>query len=414
MVAMEDLYSVVSARSVLTPLAGTTVPPDLPSLLLHRRAAQGDTVRLYAVGDIGLSGRVNLTGKREGFSYLFHDIAPLLRNGDIVFGNLEGTLTSNVPERALFVGPPNGARAIFDAGFTLLSVANNHIYDYGATGLSSTIAAIEHCGITPLGAGNSSVFARALVRTDKGELRIGWLGCGRTLQKQDSVGPCFWEFNKEELLAAIRQNRKAVDVLIISIHIGNMYLDYPHPAHKAMSEELASEGADLVLMHNAHVLQGVEVMNDRNVVCYNMGNFLFDWQQGYLQNDIMLKEQREGAVFLFDLDVNGISLAAALPTWIDDTCCVRWAVGERGRNILDRLARVSEDLRDDYAPAFWSQYSERNIRAILSMLWFHSRNGNLSVLKQLANQYSWYHVNIVMHSIFAKLRKPFRNLFRVR
>jgi len=414
MVEIEDMYSVVSARSVLAPSAGTTVPPDLPSLLLHRRAAQGETARLYAVGDIGLSGRVNLTGKREGFSHLFHDIAPLLRNGDIVFGNLEGTLISEVPDGALFVGPPDGARAIFDAGFTLLNVANNHIYDYGAEGLSSTLAAIEHCGITPLGAGSGSVFARALVRTDKGELRIGWLGCGRTLQKQHSDGPCFWEFNKGEILAAIRQNRKAVDVLIISIHIGNMYLDYPHPAHKAMSEELVSEGADLVLMHNAHVLQGVEVMNGGNVVCYNMGNFLFDSQAGYLKTSIMLKEQREGAVFLFDLDTNGVSLAAALPTWIDDTCCVRWALGERGRNILDRLARVSEDLRGDYASAFWSQYSERNIRAILSMLWFHSRNGNLLVLKQLANQYSWYHVNIVLHSIFAKLREPFRNLFRVR
>jgi hypothetical protein len=149
-------------------------------------------------------------------------------------------------------------------------------------------------------------------------------------------------------------------------------------------------------------------------VCYNMGNFLFDWQQGYLQNKIMLKEQREGAVFLFDLDVNGISLAAALPTWIDDSCCVRWAEGERGRNILNRLAKVSNDLTGDYASAFWSQYSDRNIRAILSMLWFHGRNGNLSVLKQLANQYSWYHVNLVLHSISAKLRKPFRNLLRVR
>jgi hypothetical protein len=414
MVEIEDLYSVVSARSLLAPSAGITVPPDLPSLLLHRRAAQGQIARLYAVGDIGLSGRVNLTGKREGFSYLFQDIAPLLRNGDIVFGNLEGTLTSNVPEGALFVGPPDGARALFDAGFTLLNIANNHIYDYGAMGLSSTLAAIEHCGINPLGGGSSSVFARALVRTDKEELRIGWLGCGRTLQKQHSDGPCFWEFNKGELLAAIRQNRKAVDVLIISIHIGNMYLDYPHPAHKTMSEELLSEGADLVLMHNAHVLQGVEVFNERSVICFNMGNFLFDSQAGYLKTSIMLKEQREGAVFLFDFDANGISLAAALPTWIDDTCCVRWAVGERGRDILDRLARVSEDLRDDYASAFWSQYSERNIRAILSMLWFHSRSGNLSVLKQLASQYSWYHVNIVLHSVLAKLRKPFRNLFHAR
>lgn len=134
-------------------------------------------------------------------------------------------------------------------------------------------------------------------------------------------------------------------------------------------------GADLVLMHHAHVLQGVQVTSQGRISCYNLGNFLYDWKEGHVQTPVTLREQNEGAIFVFDLRQHGIS-AAALPTWIDDDCRVRWATGERGTRILSRLSRISHDLQGDFALAFESQRAQRNTGPILKVLAFHIKHGN--------------------------------------
>jgi len=207
-------------------------------------------------------------------------------------------------------------------------------------------------------------------------LRIGWLGCGRTLLAQNQAGPRYWEFNEQELLDAIAQARSAVDVLIVSIHIGLMYIDYPRPQHKSMAERLMESGADLILMHHAHVLQGVQITSQESVCCYNLSNFLYDWQEGNVQTPVRLREQNEGAIFWFEMDHRGIAVVAALPTWIDDDCRVHWATGERGYRILHRLARISRDLEGDFTPAFERQRAERNFGPILKVLAFHVKNRN--------------------------------------
>jgi hypothetical protein len=152
-------------------------------------------------------------------------------------------------------------------------------------------------------------------------------------------------------------------------------MDYPRPEHKKMAERLLGAGANLILMHHAHVLQGVEVTSERSVCCFNLGNFLFDWQEGNVKMPTMLREQNEGAVFHFILDKNGVAQAAALPIWIDDRCITHWAKGTRGLDILNRLIRISRDLEGDFVPAFKRQRAERNAAGISKVLWFHIRNG---------------------------------------
>ena len=78
--------------------------------------------------------------------------------------------------------------------------------------------------------------ARRFVRTDLDQLRIGWLGCGRTLIPQSPAGPNYWEFDEDAFRAAIHENRPQVDLLIASIHIGYEYIEIPSPAHKALAE----------------------------------------------------------------------------------------------------------------------------------------------------------------------------------
>jgi Bacterial capsule synthesis protein PGA_cap len=351
-------------------------PHELPVLRIFQRPSVGATVRLCAVGDIGLSGRAAVTANHHGPDALFAEVVPVLRAADIAFGNLESPLASEIAPGNMFAAPVTGAATLRQAGFNLLHLANNHVGEYGQAGLAATLAAIRQVGELPLGAGDDPAAARRLIRTDINNLRIGWLGCGRTLLPQKETGPRYWEFNEKELLEATAQARPDVDVLIVSIHIGLMYMDYPRPEHKAMAERLMDTGADLVLMHHAHVLQGVQVTSQGRVCCYNLGNFLYDWQEGHVQTPVMLREQNEGALFWFEIDKEGVALAAALPTLIGEDCRVRWATGEHGSAILRRLSRISRDLEGDYALAFERQRAERNTGPILKVLAFHIKHRN--------------------------------------
>ena len=221
--------SIIAANRI-----GPELPNDLPALEIVRRPVVGCTARLCAVGDLGLSGRAAATAKDRGPDTLFAEVAPVLHTADIAFGNLETPLASDIAPGNMFAAPVTGAATLQKAGFSILHLANNHVGEYGRTGLIATLAAVREAGILPLGAGDDFVAAQQLIRTDIENLLVGWLGCGRTLLPQEETGPRYWEFNEKELLEAIAQARSKVDVLIVSIHIGLMYMDYPRPQHKLM------------------------------------------------------------------------------------------------------------------------------------------------------------------------------------
>lgn len=368
--------ALVNARSITE-----LVPDNLSALLITDFTTVGPTVHLCAVGDIGLSGRIrNTIGLPAASDGILAEVAPLLQKTDITFGNLETPLTGELACGQLFSAPVTGAAMLKKSGFNLVHLANNHVYDYGQVGLTATLDAVRKADLVPLGVGDNPSAAQALVRTDMNGLRIGWLGCGRTLVVQSNSGPSYWEFNEQKLFRAIECNRPDVDLLIVSIHIGLMYMDYPHPEHKAMAERLLSAGASLILMHHAHVVQGIQVTSDRAACCYNLGNFLFDWQEGNVTIPMMVREQNEGAVFYFVLDQNGVAQVSALPIWIDDKCFVRWASGMRGIEILSRLVRISRDLEGDFVAPFRRQRAERNTVAIFKAIWFHLQCGNWAYL----------------------------------
>ena len=390
-------FRIVPARALLPEL-----PADLSAILFHERAPVGHTVRVCAVGDSGLSGQVGRTASELGYGALLREVAPLLQSAAAAFANLEGTLIER-PRDALFAAPPAAAEALRQAGVTIVHLANNHVYDFGPTGLASTLAAAAGANLVALGAGDDAAASRRLVRTECRGVRVGWLGCGRTLLPQDT-GARFWEFDEQELLSAIRKARPSVDVLIASVHIGFMYLDYPHPDHRAMAQRCAAAGADIVLMHHPHVLQGIETTPDGKIVCYSLGNFLFDWKEGLITNQVMVQEQNEGAVFVFDLDRSGVARAAAVPTRSDESCCVRWASGDRGSAILERLLRISRHLGGDYAAAFWRQRSERNTKHVLRMLRFYIVHGEWGSVWRMFTKVRRHHLRMLAHWALASLR----------
>ena len=391
--ALEDAtgFKIVQARDI-----DVTLPSGLPMLSIRERKPVGKTARLCAVGDIGFSGRVRLSAERLGYGRMLEEVAPFLRTAQCVLGNLEFPIVECNSPNPLFKCDPRVAEALRDAGFNIIHLANNHTLDHGQRAFADTLRWVSACGMRPLGAGSSIQEARRVVICEPSGLKVGFLGCGRTLLRQATAGPAYWEFSGAELVEAVRSIRPLVDVVVVSIHIGLMYLDYPRLEHKRMAEDLMRAGAHLVLMHHAHVLQGLEVTSRGSVCSYNLGDFILDSQEGNVQSAVVPELQKEGCVFFAELDSAGVALAGVLPTNITDECSVVWATGERGMRVLERLRRISADLTGDYARLFVQQRAERNTAETLRVLGFHLIRGHLSYVASELAKLRFEHIRMLL------------------
>ncbi len=350
-----------------------TAPAGLPALRFWGREDARDGVRLVAVGDLGLSGRVKDT-LTPGMG--LPGVGPAALTGaDLVMANLEGLLGGvggvDVGGRP-FVAPDWAAETLRQSGIGLVHLANNHALDLGQSGLARTILALQAVGVRVIGAGLSPEEAAQPVRLASRGVSIAIVGAGRTEARVPRSGPTINPLDGPGLVRAVESVRASADVVIVSLHTGFMYVEYPHPATRGLARSLTEAGADLVVMHHPHVLQGAEVHQGGRAVCYSLGNFLFDWQEGHLDSGADEVMQREGGLFVFRLGKTGIQSAAFVPTLMDENCQVGWPRPQEAEEILSRIETLSHDLSGDYEPAFWRQRAERNtapvIRALLMLL----------------------------------------------
>src|SRR5258706_10973001 len=119
---------------------------------------RGQTVTIVAVGDISLAHGVERVMDEKGRGYPLASLKPFLRSSDIVFGNLECCLATGgakVAKKYNFRGHPRGARALREAGFSIVSLANNHSLDFGKPALAETLRHLHRQGVMSAGAGHT-------------------------------------------------------------------------------------------------------------------------------------------------------------------------------------------------------------------------------------------------------------------
>jgi hypothetical protein len=265
--------------TVRTPTeAARTVPaPPRPQSKSHSHRS-GKGISIAAVGDTMLGNTPELPP--DPATYLDH-VAGELR-GDVVFGNLEGTLTE-VPESPKCVGaepgscyafraPPEYADYLADAGFTLMSNANNHSADFGEAGLSETVEALHAAGIEQTGLPGEIT----VVKT--GGHRVAFVGFAPYAYTASLT-------DLESARALIEEADAEADLVVVAIHAGAEGSDAGHVSgreeeylgeDRGNAEEFAhlavDAGADLVLGSGPHVLRGIELYKHR-LLAYSLGNF---------------------------------------------------------------------------------------------------------------------------------------------
>ncbi len=321
-------------------IGGGDAPP--PSAL--RKALAGLVARpveLVAVGDIMLARDVSSAISHTSADYPFGDVKELVSQADVAFGNLESAGFPGSYGR----GKGMSFRADFEAisrlkraGFDVLSLANNHVADFGASGLGATLDLLDEMGLSYAGAGRSAEAAYAPLLQEVGGLRIAWLACNVIGPRpaEDGDQPTFAWLDVARLLRNVEAARSQADVVIVSLHWGVEYSHCPTKEQEEVADRLMAAGVDLILGHHPHVIQGLQAHED-GLVAYSLGNFIFD------QNFSL--ETSRGIALRCLLDKRGLVNAQALP-YLISRGRPRFLEGPEGEAALDGVWALSGELDD--------------------------------------------------------------------
>ena len=242
-----------------------------------------NVVTLLFGGDIMLDRGVKnsvLKNFNGDYSKMFEKIN-ILNDADIVFANLEGTASDQGTDRHnlySFRMDPSVIPALKGSGFDILSVANNHIGDWGPVAFTDTLSRLKENEIAYTGGGMNKRDAEKPTIIEKNGMKIGYLGFS-------DVGPDTMEATENSagiLLASdpnfdaiISNASKQVDYLVVSFHFGIEYQKQHNARQELLAHKAIDDGAKIVIGSHPHVVEDTEVYKN-GYIAYSLGNFVFD------------------------------------------------------------------------------------------------------------------------------------------
>jgi poly-gamma-glutamate capsule biosynthesis protein CapA/YwtB (metallophosphatase superfamily) len=279
--------SLAACGGAHTPTPTATPPPDPSASPSPTSTATGAIpsatprgVTLAAIGDVMLDRDVETFIADQGDAYPWARVSHLFEGADLVLANLEGTLTSRgvaTDKLYTFRTEPALASTLSAAGIDIVSLANNHTTDFGEPGLEDTIATLDALGIGHFGAGGDEATAHApLVRNVEGNsvAFLGYADIGGTRFAEDGgIGVAFAD--PEAMRLEVAEAAATHDFVVVTLHSGIEYSDGPSLHQRDLAHAAVDAGADLVVGHHPHVLQGWERFGDA-LILYSLGNFVFD------------------------------------------------------------------------------------------------------------------------------------------
>jgi poly-gamma-glutamate synthesis protein (capsule biosynthesis protein) len=245
-------------------------------------------VKLAAVGDLMLDRALGYAIQQGQIDYPFAQVAAVLSRADLTVGNLESALgdSGNPANKSYtFQAPAAAAESLTVAGFDLVSLANNHAMDFGEGSLLEGIELLNRQGISTIGAGMNSAMAREPVILEVNGMRIAFLGYVNVPVEVSGFDTRSWEATEvspglawahlDDITQDVGTADKNADLVIVVLHSGYEYVEAPSEPQQLAAKTAIDAGADLVIGHHAHVLQGIEFYND-GVIAYGLGNFAFE------------------------------------------------------------------------------------------------------------------------------------------
>jgi hypothetical protein len=236
--------------------------------------------QILVTGDFCPINRISDLVLDEKFDAIFNDFLPVIKEKEFAITNLECPLAT-VEKKINKTGPVfkaslNTAKALSYAGFKLVTLANNHIMDYGISGLKSTMQACENDDIGFVGAGENYLEARQIYYARVGNCNVAILNFtedefSTTHGNYPGANPLDPIENYHDIVHA----KANADYVIVIVHGGHEFYDLPSPRIKKTFRFFTDAGADAIFGHHSHYYSGFEVYN-KVPIFYSLGNFVFD------------------------------------------------------------------------------------------------------------------------------------------
>lgn len=252
-------------------------------------------IKLLVAGDFCPRGRVEKHVSNGEYEYVLGEVKPYTSSVDYSIVNLEAPVVGGNVKPIDKKGPhlkcsSNVIEAIKYAGFNMVTLANNHFYDYGDEGVKETLKTCNSYNIDTVGGGmNIMEASRVVYKTIKGVI-VSFINCCEhefSIATESTAGA-----NPLEPVLqyyAIKEARKKSDIVMVIVHGGHEGYQLPSPRMKETYSFFIDCGADVVINHHQHCFSGYEIYKDRPIF-YGTGNFCFDklngldlsWSQGYM------------------------------------------------------------------------------------------------------------------------------------
>lgn len=224
----------------------------------------------------GLTFPVELENRNNDYGWFFRNVSPIFKNDDLTIVNFEGTLTDGgIRENKTyaFKGSPEYTRVLTEGGVEAVTLANNHSSDYGEVSSNDTKMHLENAGIVWF-----ENLSPAIVEIN--DIKIGLIG----LYDLDGSAESVLQKTMEKV------KNDGAELVVVEVHWGIEKENYPTSRQIALAHTAIDLGADMVMGHHPHVLQGVEEYKGKMIV-YSLGNFCFGGNQNPRDKDSMIFKQ---------------------------------------------------------------------------------------------------------------------------
>lgn len=356
------------APAPVTPAAEATAPPEgsepdsaarTQAPASHNeaeRAASGPDpdaeVRLAVVGDIMLSRKVGDRIRAEGTGAVLAGVREELHGADLTIGNLESPLCDGgtpAPKGYPFRADPSTVEVLADGSFDLVDLGNNHILDFGPECMDATTGLLEEDGIAHVGVGQTLDEAREPAVLEHDGMRIAFLSYLQMPVERSGFDARSWTATQSSpglawadplvITEDVTAARAEADHVVVLLHSGFESTEHLSSEQLAAGNAARAAGATAVLGSHPHQLQAAHRHEDGHFVAWSLGNFVFDYPNGWTESD--------SAVLHLTIGPEGVRESEWSPVVIQDGFPVAVSAEETaGARILAEVDRMSREYAE--------------------------------------------------------------------
>lgn len=303
--------------------------------------------KILVAGDYAPRGRVENLIEAGKYNEVFDEVIPYTSQVDYSIVNLEAPVVESISARPIEKCGPSlncnakAIDAIKYAGFDLVTLANNHFYDYGEQGVRDTLKACTERGIEFVGGGVNIEQASKTFYKEIDGVNFAFINCCEnefSIATNDSGGAN--PINPIQQFYVIKNACENADYVVVIVHGGPEGYEYPTPRMKELYRYFVDSGADAVINHHQHCYSGYEIYKDKPII-YGLGNFCFNkpgaqdpkWYSGYM---VMLNFDNSNITIKLIPYFQGFEQAG-----------VRVMDESESKNFEDKLQRINVATQDD-------------------------------------------------------------------